>query len=250
MRTLGKMIAHIPARGGSKRVPAKNLRFLGDKPLIGYAIETAVQSRLFDDIYVNSDSAAIAALAKTYGIQAYQRPAHLGSDTATGDDFTADFLKNVTCDTLVMISPVCPLVTTEDIRSAIHAYSESDCDTLITCESTQMQTFCNDRAVNIDASAPLAPSQKNEVVKILNWAVTIWDSRTFLNSYQQNNNGYLGTQRKLYPLDPMHCLKISHESDFAMAELLLAAQRNLHKVQSPPRYWNLTETTSDRNIRS
>ena len=71
---------------------------------------------------------------------------------------------------------------------AVEAFRASDCDTLITCQETRMQTFCNGQPINIDLTGPLAPSQHNPAVQILNWAVTIWDARAFMQSYARRGN--------------------------------------------------------------
>ena len=142
MKNLGKVLGHIPARGGSKRLPAKNLRILYGKPMIAYAIQCALDCPPLSDTFVNTDSEEIDRLANSLGVKVYRRPEELGSDQTTGDDFTADFIRKTRPDTLVMVSPVCPMVTAEDLTNAIEAYQQSDCDTLITCEATQMQTFC------------------------------------------------------------------------------------------------------------
>ncbi len=232
MRNLGKIVGHIPARGGSKRVPAKNLRYLAGKPMLAYAIDCARESGVFDEIYVNTESHTIAALAEQCGVKVYRRPEHLGSDTTTGDDFTADFMETMKPSTLVMVSPVCPLVQPSDVREGVELFRNSDCDTLITCHDTQMQTFCQGRPVNIDPDGPLAPSQQNPVVQILNWAVTIWDVPSFLESYRTRRSGYIGTRRLLHPIDPVRTLKISHEEDFQMAELLLRARSLTREASS------------------
>jgi len=80
-----KNIAIIPARGGSKRIPRKNIKdFLG-KPLIAYSIETAKKSELFDKIVVSTDDEEIAEVAKKYGAEVLQRPKELADDfTGTG----------------------------------------------------------------------------------------------------------------------------------------------------------------------
>lgn len=246
MRDFGRIVAQIPARGGSKRVPSKNLRFLNGKPMISYAIECALQSKAIECIYVNTDSDVIANLATLCGVHVHRRPAALGSDTATGDDFTADFLQNISCDTLVMVNPVCPLVTSDDLRNALNAFAESDCDTLITCAETQMQTFCEGKAVNIDSDGPLAPSQENPVVQVLNWAVTIWDTRTYIQSYKEQKSGYLGTKRLLFPIKPSHGHKISNEEDFQEAELLLRARRTAREETSAPRYWTEADGLNEK----
>lgn len=237
MRDLGRIIGQIPARGGSKRVPAKNLRYLGGKPMIGYAIEAALRSGVLDDVYVNTDSDTLGALAERFGAKVYRRPAELGSDTASGDDFNADFIRKLEPTTVVMVSPVCPLVEPEDIRNAVEAYRKSDCDTLITCSDTKMQTFCNGQPVNIDLDGPLAPSQQNPVVQVLNWAVTIWDARAFMDSYNTKGNGYIGTRRLLFPIPATRTVKVSDEEDFRLAELQLMAKELSAGARPPARFW-------------
>ncbi|MFH0880890.1 MAG: acylneuraminate cytidylyltransferase family protein [Lentisphaerota bacterium] len=237
MKKLGKMVCHIPARAGSKRVKSKNLRQLDGKPMIAYAIETAKACGRFDEIYVNTDSEEIMALAREWGVQVYKREGWLASDAAKGDDFTADFMEHIRTDTLVMISPVCPLVTVDDVNHALEAYADSECDTLITCEQTQMQVFCNGHGINLDETAPLAPSQENPFVQTLNWAVAIWDTAVFLEAYRTRRAGYLGQRRILWPIEPSHAVKVSHEADFRMAERMLMAARLDDSRTSAPQYW-------------
>jgi len=237
VRDLGRIVGQIPARGGSKRVPAKNLRYLRGKPMIAYAVEAALESGVLDDVYVNTDSDTLAALAERLGAKVYRRPPELGSDSASGDDFNADFIRTLRPTTVVMVSPVCPLVEPVDVRNAVEAFRASDCDTLITCQDTHMQTFCAGRPVNIGLSGPLAPSQQNPVVQILNWAGTIWDARVFRQSYAKNGNGYIGTRRLLFPIPAMRTVKVSDEDDFRLAERQLIANELAGAAGEPPRYW-------------
>jgi pseudaminic acid cytidylyltransferase len=74
-------IAVIPARGGSKRIPRKNIRLLAGKPIMAYSIEAAVESRLFDKIIVSTDDAEIASVAKAFGAEVpFFRPHNLADD--------------------------------------------------------------------------------------------------------------------------------------------------------------------------
>ena len=73
-------IAIIPARGGSRRIPGKNIRDFMGKPIIAYSIEAARKSNLFDHIIVSTDSAEITAVAKAYRAQVLKRPDHLAGD--------------------------------------------------------------------------------------------------------------------------------------------------------------------------
>lgn len=236
MKNLGKLIAHIPARAGSKRVRSKNLRILAGKPMIAYAIEAAKSAPELDTIYVNTDSQDLMILARELQVEVYERDPSLASDTASGDDFTIDIIEKLQPDTLVMISPVCPLVTASDISAALRAYRESDADTLITCSKTQMQTFCGEQPINIRLGEPLAPSQENDVVLTCNWAVTIWDAQVFRKNYRDYRGGYLGTNRLLFPIDPLHAVKVSYEEDFRLVEALLKAREH-DNIDSEPKYW-------------
>ena len=82
-------LAVIPARGGSQRIPRKNIRLFAGKPIIAYSIEAALQSRLFDQVVVSTDDAEIAAVARDWGAQTpFLRPAEL-ADAYTGTNAVA-----------------------------------------------------------------------------------------------------------------------------------------------------------------
>jgi len=196
-----------------------------------------MQSQELDEIYVNTDSPELMELAREMGVGVFHRDAALASDTASGDDFTIDIIEKLKPDTLVMVSPVCPLVTSDDISSALQAYRDSNADTLITCTTTQMQTFCEEAPINIRLNEPLAPSQENAEVMICNWAVTIWDTQVFRGNYLKFRGGYLGTKRILFPIDPLHAVKVSCEKDFRMAEALLLSIQNVRESPAEPEYW-------------
>jgi CMP-N,N'-diacetyllegionaminic acid synthase len=231
-----KLVAHIPARAGSKRVRSKNLRMLNGKPMIAYAIECAKACPEIEEVYVNTDCPKLAALAEEYGVNVFLRNSELASDTASGDDFTVDIIDRLKLDTLMMISPVCPLVSPEDVTNAIAAYCASDADALITCEETNMQTAMESQFVNIDPVGPLKPSQDNPKIQICNWAVTIWNAEAFRKNYADFKGGYCGTNRILFPIDPLRAVKVSYEEDFKLVETLLKA-RITGSVNEIETYW-------------
>ncbi len=95
---MAKVIAVIPARGGSKRIPRKNIKDFYGKPLIAYSIEVAINSKLFDKVVVSTDDEEIASIAKAYGADVpFLRPKEL-SDDFTGTDevvsHTLEYFKN------------------------------------------------------------------------------------------------------------------------------------------------------------
>ena len=127
-----KNLAIIPARGGSKRIPHKNIKeFLG-KPIIAYSIEAALKSGLFDEVMVSTDDEQIAEIAKQYGASVpFMRSAETANDFAT----TRDVLKEVVSeyqkleqkfDTICCIYATAPLITAEDIADAFKTLSDSD----------------------------------------------------------------------------------------------------------------------------
>ena len=238
MRDLGNVIAHIPARAGSKRVPAKNLRFLAGQPLLAYTVQAALACKSLDSLYVNTESEQIAALATELGALVYRRKSGLASDTATSDEFNMDIIEALNPDTLMMINPVCPLIESTDIEAAIDAYRNDSVDTLITTTATQMQCFYRNQPVNIDLNAQLASTQHNEPVHVCNWAITIWDAHKFREHYYRQGFAVFGERRKLFAIDPLKAIKISTEEDFRLAELLVEALRRRSVVQPKIEYWS------------
>lgn len=223
MKTIGKVVLHIPAREGSKRVPKKNLRKMNGSPMISYVIKESLESKITKEVYVNTDSSEIISyVEKNFSkCKVYKRPAKLATDNSSSEDFNLDIMNNLSADTLVMINPVCPLIKSSDINNAFKKYKESDCDTLISCSSTKMQTFCEDNPVNINLNEQLAPSQKNQTVKTLNWAITIWDCKSFRKRIKSLGYAVLGDNRLLYELDFIKSIKVSYEDDFILAEKIL-----------------------------
>lgn len=144
MADTGDILVVIPARGGSKRLPRKNVLPLGGKPLICWTIESALEAKLKARIMVTSDDEEILAVARQYeseGVIAYKRPGELATDTASTADVLIDAVQADQAaghhpNTLVLLQPTSPLRNAEDIRAALSIYREGGCeDTVVTvCE--------------------------------------------------------------------------------------------------------------------
>lgn len=133
-----KVLAVIPARGGSKGIPHKNMRLMAGKPLIAYSIENALSSELIDAVVVTSDSDEIRAFASQYdGVMAFDRQSELAEDAVTLDpviyDATVRWEKAMgeRCDVVVTLQPTSPLLSTKTLDSALRAFLSSEDDTLI-----------------------------------------------------------------------------------------------------------------------
>lgn len=124
MRILGL----IPARGGSKRLPGKNIRVLGDKPLISWTIVAAKESAVFCDIIVSTDDDAIAEIAQSYGANFLGiRPPHLSSDTASSVDVALYELERYEAtfgevDALLLLQPTSPFRTSKTIKNSVEVF--------------------------------------------------------------------------------------------------------------------------------
>lgn len=144
MADTGKILVVIPARGGSKRLPRKNVMPLAGKPLISWTIEAALGAKLNARIMITSDDEEILAVAQQYesqGIIVYKRPDYLATDTASTADVLIDAVKAEQSvghnpKTLVLLQPTSPLRNTEDIRAALDVFVEAGCeDTVVSvCE--------------------------------------------------------------------------------------------------------------------
>lgn len=117
------VLAVIAARGGSKRVPGKNLRLVGGKPLIAWTIDAARQSTSIDRIVLSSDDPEIVRASLAFGCEApFQRPAHLATDDAASVDVVLDALQRVSgFDIVVLLQPTSPLRNHEDIDGTLRA---------------------------------------------------------------------------------------------------------------------------------
>ena len=130
-----KNICIIPARGGSKRIPKKNIIDFHGKPLIAHTIEAAVNSKLFGKhIYISSDLDEILDVADNYSqVQKLKRPDEISGDRASLEDATLHLLESVgkDFDYLCMLMPSCPLRNAEDVRKSYKILLEKKGDFLM-----------------------------------------------------------------------------------------------------------------------
>jgi pseudaminic acid cytidylyltransferase len=127
-------LAVIPARGGSKRIPRKNIKPFCGKPMIAWSIEAALASGCFDAVIVSTDDAEIAEVARHYGADVpFMRPAELSDDYAGTVPVirhaTEWFIANGQApEQVCCIYATAPFVTGENIRRGLEALAENDCD--------------------------------------------------------------------------------------------------------------------------
>lgn len=219
-----QIIAHIPAREGSKRVHQKNLKLLLGKPLLQYSIEAAKASKLLTNFYVNTESEKIAAVARASGACVYKRPEHLADDHVTQDSFNYDFALNNECDIMVLINPVCPLITGSDIDEALKKFIDGNYDSLISVTRHQLHAFHEGKPLNFRTDETLPVSQGLSPVHVCNWAINIWKRSAFISEFDKKGHAVFIGNYTLHELPAKKAVKISEDEDFELAELLIRAR--------------------------
>ena len=130
-------IAIITARGGSKRIPKKNIKKFCGKPIIVYSINAAIQSNIFDEVMVSTDSEEIAEIARAYGASVpFKRSEKTSNDYATTKDVLLEVLSEYeklgrTFDDMTCIYPTAPFITSQKLKDANLLFKETKCSLLI-----------------------------------------------------------------------------------------------------------------------
>ncbi|HXS38196.1 MAG TPA: pseudaminic acid cytidylyltransferase [Flavipsychrobacter sp.] len=130
-------IAIITARGGSKRIPRKNIKLFAGYPIIKYSIEAAIDSGCFDEVMVSTDDKEIAEIAVQYGAKVpFYRSEATSNDFATTADVLIEVIEKyrksgIFFDTVCCIYPTAPFVTAEKFRNAVTMFEEKKADSLI-----------------------------------------------------------------------------------------------------------------------
>ncbi|MBQ7657446.1 MAG: pseudaminic acid cytidylyltransferase [Butyrivibrio sp.] len=132
-----KTLAMITARGGSKRIPRKNIKEFNGKPIIAYSIEAALGSGVFDEVMVSTDDEEIAEIARNYGAKVpFLRSEKTSNDFATTTDVIEEVLdtykeRGEEFDIFCCIYPTAPFITSKRLKDAVEELAKSDADSLI-----------------------------------------------------------------------------------------------------------------------
>lgn len=216
-----KNLAIIPARGGSKRIPRKNIRdFLG-KPIIAYSIEAALASGLFDEVMVSTDDKEIAEIAVKYGASVpFMRSEENANDAATLSDVIEEiksvFIKNGHFfDNICCILATSPLITADLLRKGLDVLLASEADSvrpLVGYSYPVQRSFKMSTKGKVDFLYPehiYTRSQDLEPV--------YHDAGMFY--WMKADKGLKGNNRYGFEISEMECQDIDNERDWVMAEL-------------------------------
>jgi CMP-N-acetylneuraminic acid synthetase len=213
-----KIIAVIPARGGSKRVPKKNIKELKGKPLIEWTLEAAYKSKLIDEVVLSTDDKDIEEFAKR-GEIVVKRPQELAQDWSRSVDVVLDAARVRDCSVVVCLQPTSPFRTGQDIDNAIKLYQSHRCESVISVvEAGRKQCWFmkmdRNYLVPIFGNKYLGTrSQKLPKVYIPNGAIYI-SSKNYLMQYQSFYTEYIIP----YVMPAERSIDIDDFKDFEIAE--------------------------------
>ncbi|WP_237055929.1 acylneuraminate cytidylyltransferase family protein [Microbulbifer sediminum] len=223
------MLALIPARGGSKGLPKKNILPIGGKPLIGHSIAAAKLVEQISEVYVSTDCEEIADVARGYGaIVPFMRSEALASDTAVAIDVYLDFIQRMESrlgkelNEIVVLLPTCPLRTSLDIESAITLFREKNADSVIsyTQESHPIRwhKYVNDEGKFENIFNEVMDNRQTEKVSYYpNGAIYIFKTDLLKNRKYYSENSYA------YLMPRSRSVDIDYQDDLDYARYLMEA---------------------------
>ena len=240
-----KLVAMIPARMGSKRIPRKNIRYMMGKPLIQYPIDLALGSNAFESVWANTESVPLGHACEKMGAKFHKRPLELSSDTATNRDFVYEFLKNHECDYVVMINPTSPALRPKTLNRFIQFLQENTFDTVLSVESIQAEAFYQGKRINFTGEDKI-PSQLLEPVEFVVWALTAWRRETFIKMQENGECPIFGGNVGRFSIPKDESADLDTEDDWKIAEAALLARKSIQIKEKE--YLNLEDYLCDNPI--
>ncbi len=223
------MIAIITARGGSKRLPGKNMRQLAGRPLIAYSIDVALASRAFDAVVVTTDDPQIAAFAAGAGAAVVERPPELAGDAARSSDAIVHVLddpRHAGQSAFCLLQPTSPLRTAENIRAALEMFEAARGPAVVGCRRPHPHPYKSlverdGKFVAVESMASFeAPDQSLPKAIAPNGAIYVAASEPYRRA-----RTFFAPPPVWYEMDEFESTDIDTAHDLAFAEFLLTTNR-------------------------
>jgi CMP-N-acetylneuraminic acid synthetase len=221
-----KILAIIPARGDSKRLPRKNIIDLNGKPLIAWSIEAGLNSKYVDRVIVSTDSKEIADISEKWGGDVpFIRPKELASDTATTPDTVIHALNHLEkhgyfFDYIILLQPTSPLRTAAHIDQSIELLIKNDLDNVVGVAEVShpyewTNTLPDDLSMKgfINEKAYFTRSQDFSKRYLINGAIYIIKTKLLKTCKRM----ILDTKSMAYIMDPQVSIDIDNKNDFLLA---------------------------------
>lgn len=226
-----KYLVVIPARGGSKGIPRKNIFPLAGKPLLEYAIECICDVQFDGDVVVSTDDELIADVASRYNkVTVIRRPKEISGDTASTEAALIHALgimeenTGQTYDAVITLQPTSPLRTSETIQKFLKAYEKAAdrYDAMLTLSEDRSDFWIKKEDGSYGRLFPEAPRrrQEREPLYVENSAIYVTRKESLLES-----RSVLGNNVNGYVIDPVEGIDINEISDIALAETVLQMRK-------------------------
>lgn len=221
-----KILALIPARGGSKGIQKKNIKLLFGKPLIAWTIDQAKKSEYLNKIIVTTEDEEIGEISRSWGADIIKRPKELAKDESPTIDaifHALEVLKseNYNPDIIILLQPTSPLRTTKDIDNAMELFLNTNCESVVSvCELKHSPYWCFE-------------IEKGYLKSLFGDEYLRRRRQDLENVYMPNGAMYISTPENLRKYKGFYCLRtipyimppergidIDNEVDFMLAELL------------------------------
>lgn len=224
-----QITALIPARGGSKRLPGKNTKLLGGKPLIAWSIETALASQYIDRVVVSTDDEQIQEVARQYGAEVpFLRPDYLAHDHASSFDVIVHAIQFLQLDQpnhlLVLLQPTSPLRSTAELDQALEFFMTQQAKGVVSVSKTEHSPlWSNILPENRNMAEFIRPevqgkrSQDLAQFYRLNGSIYIYDTLSLL----AENKVFFTEQVYAFETDLENAIDIDTALDFLIAETVL-----------------------------
>jgi CMP-N-acetylneuraminic acid synthetase len=224
------IVAIVPARGGSKGIPKKNIALLAGKPLLSYSIEVGLESSLIDRVFVSTDDEEIAKVALSFDAEILHRPKELaGDDTPDLPVFqhAISYLEDQGYhpEILVNLRPTCPLRDVKDVNSAIQKMVDSNCDAVRTITTVKhhpywMGKLKNDRLFPFIDGIDVQKYYQRQLLPdayIINGGVDVMRAENIIK-----NKSLYGNDIRAVFMPPERSIDIDTNLDLRIAETILS----------------------------
>ena len=220
------VLAIIPARGGSKGLPNKNILPLGDHPLIAWSINAANKSKYVDRCIISTDEKNIALISKQYGGEVpFLRPPQLSSDTANSKDVILHAIQTIKekYNIIILLQPTSPLRNSIDIDKALELMEQKNANALVSMVSLKHPIEWTSRLTSdlhipdlINFSSKKTRRQDFQERFELNGAIYISNSEAFINE-----ETFITNETIAYIMPPERSIDIDNKFDYDLATFLL-----------------------------
>jgi N-acylneuraminate cytidylyltransferase len=226
-----RILGVVPARGGSKGVPRKNIRPLAGEPLIGHTLRTAMSVAEIDLLVVSTDDAEIAAVSSGYGVRVVERPARLASDEASTEGALIQVLEALEAegqlfDIILVLEPTSPFRSAGTIERAIAACAAGPAASILAVRETRENIgFIRDGCFR--PVVPGAPRRRQERQPLYVESSTIYACRV---DYLRRTGTLVAEDWGALVVQEVEAADINTEDDFQMVEFLMLKRRQAQDV--------------------